>query len=582
MKGFRRKKKLSMRTQITLVILLILIPLNTAIILMMHRMVQNVWTELGTSYRHELSLYGTRFDDEMANIHQSIQNLMGENWSDLNSTSKNYELSRYTIWAQLKKTRQEHEYADAAYLKTNWNNNIVLTHDINRIDIYEKEAIQNYLSQAKMENYQALDFECVEIDGISYILEQVCYNDYAFGFLTRTDHILNGFEEMRSYEDECFYIVDASGNVVSEDAGFVIDPDVLREASNAAQNNVNIRQEMDDGGEKRSYQIYAYMCRSMDFYVVRMIPTDTMRMALPQTARLLRIVCLSTFLLIPLMYLLFRRLVLRPMAVLNHGMQEIEQENLEYRITAQTSSAEFEHMNMVFNEMAEQITALKIESYEKDIEKLKMETQNLRLQINPHLLLNSLNMIYSLALSKRTDVITEYTVNLMEYFRYSLRRNDELVCLDDEMEFVVYYLKIQQIRFPGAFTSVYEVDEDVRKALVPPLLVQNFVENCIKYALKMGETIEIMTVIKKQEDQLTISIVDTGNGMKPEILEKLRNGEDIVDRNGKHIGILNCRRRLKVFYGDQGEISISSAPGSGTQVWIRMPLIYEQRGERKV
>lgn len=59
------RKKFSMSMQITFVILLILIPLNIAILLMTRHMVQNVWTELDTSYRHELSLYGIRFDDEI-------------------------------------------------------------------------------------------------------------------------------------------------------------------------------------------------------------------------------------------------------------------------------------------------------------------------------------------------------------------------------------------------------------------------------------------------------------------------------------------------------------------------------------
>ena len=571
MTHLQQRKKLSMSAQITLVILLILIPLNIAILLLTRQMVQNVWMELGTSYRHELSLYGTRFDDEMSNIHQSIQNLMGENWADLNSTSKTYELSRYNVWTQLKKTRKEHIYADAAYLKTNWNNNIVMTHDNALIDIHEKETIQTYLENTTMENYHALDFCAVKIGDRRYILEQVSYNDYSFGFLTKIDHILNGFRDMQSYEDERYYLLDQSGNIVSDDVDFVINSAFLEDNSD----HINKTQEIEMDGRRKSYQVYTYTCHSMDYDIVRMVPTDAMRMALPQMARFLQIICLGTFLLIPLMYLLFRHMVIQPMAVLNKGMQEIEQENLEYRITETSSSAEFEHMNMVFNEMVEQISTLKIEGYEKDIEKLKMETQNLRLQINPHLLLNSLNMIYSLALSKRTDVITEYTVNLMEYFRYSLRRNDELVPMDDEMDFVVNYLKIQQIRFPNAFTSVYEVDDDVRHALVPPLIVQNFVENCMKYALKMGEIIEIMIVIKKQENHLTISIVDTGNGMKPEILEKLRHNEEIVDRNGKHIGISNCRKRLKVFFGDQAKISISSAEGSGTQIWMQMTLLYE-------
>ena len=68
-----------------------------------------------------------------------------------------------------------------------------------------------------------------------------------------------------------------------------------------------------------------------------------------------------------------------------------------------------------------------------------------------------------------------------------------------------------------------------------------------------------------------ISVCDTGNGMESEVLEKLNTGKVIEDRNGVHIGIWNCRRRLKYYYGDQYAMRITSQLGEGTQIWMELP-----------
>ena len=70
--------------------------------------------------------------------------------------------------------------------------------------------------------------------------------------------------------------------------------------------------------------------------------------------------------------------------------------------------------------MAEEVQA----SYDKDIKMLEAEMENLRLQVNPHMLLNSYNMIYALAQSKNYEVIQDYTLCLVDYFRYVLRRGE--------------------------------------------------------------------------------------------------------------------------------------------------------------
>ena len=90
-------------------------------------------------------------------------------------------------------------------------------------------------------------------------------------------------------------------------------------------------------------------------------------------------------------------------------------------------------------------------SRDKDVKMLETEMDNLRLQVNPHMLLNSYNMIYALAESKNYAVIQEYTLCLVDYFRYVLRNGQKVVSIRQELEFVENFIRIQRIRFPGRF-----------------------------------------------------------------------------------------------------------------------------------
>lgn len=558
----------SLQTKLIFIICLVLVPINLLLIYASNRMILNVQRELVQSYENELAIYMTRIDDDLMNIDKQIKTLMGENWSALSENSKEKELTRYQFWKKLQEARGDLELADAAYLKTNWDDWTVITYDGGVISYTDEENLKQFLEKQDMEAYHPYQFEVVN-DGMNrYLVDNVNYSDYSFGFLIHSDTILKGIRSMSSFPGEHFYLTDKNGTIVSEDLDFSI------ELGNAQQNVII-------DGETQKYMVISYPSAVADYYLVRVIPYEQIRAAIPQLERVIQTFGFLCLLLIPVMIIAIRTMVIKPLNKLKKGMHEVENENLDYRLAEEDSSSEFKHINHVFNSMVSQISDLKIEAYETDIEKLKMETTNLRLQINPHLLLNSLNMIYSLAQSKNYDVITKYTMSLVQYFRYSLRSNDELVPLGAELQFVKNYLDIQKIRFPGTFTHVYEMDEDLDDALIPPLLIQNFVENSIKYALKMGEEIEIIVIAKNDGEKMSISILDTGNGIKPEVLEQLRRGEKIEDNIGTHIGIWNCRKRLKLFYGEDTEMTISSAVGEGTQVWMKLPIVRKNkdRGE---
>lgn len=272
---------------------------------------------------------------------------------------------------------------------------------------------------------------------------------------------------------------------------------------------------------------------------------------------------------------LIRLEVLEPTGKLRDAMQQIQSNHLDFRMkdTCPRNSEDMQYLFDTFDQMADEIEA----SREKDKKMYQAEMDNLRLQVNPHMLLNSLNTIYSLAQMKKFEAIQEYALHLVDYFRYALRRNDNLVRVAQELQFIKTYIEIQKIRYPGALVYVYAVDPECEKALVPPLLIQNFVENAVKYAVKPGKVTEILLNVKLVEDRLHISVTDTGAGMKPEILQRLASGEVFVDAMGqKHIGVWNCRRRIEVFYNETPRINILSGSG-GTQVYLDVPYWTEVR-----
>ena len=285
----------------------------------------------------------------------------------------------------------------------------------------------------------------------------------------------------------------------------------------------------------------------------------------------------------PILYKRLKFDILDPMDTIDTAIEGLKADR-SYRIPEQSIqfSDDFLKLFSEFNAMAQEVQA----SYEKDVKMLETEMENLRLQVNPHMLLNSYNMIYALAQSKNFSVIQDYTLCLVDYFRYVLRQGQKVVSVRQELAFVDNFIRIQRIRFPGRFSYVYQAEEDCLPALIPPLLIENFVENAIKYALEPEKAIEIIVSVRREQDAagkeaLHIAITDTGSGIRPDVLEKLKAHEPYIDEAGqKHIGIHNCVRRIELFYGEEGDIHFSSGVDQGTQIYLVVPYrLTEQSDE---
>lgn len=275
---------------------------------------------------------------------------------------------------------------------------------------------------------------------------------------------------------------------------------------------------------------------------------------------------------IPLLIFIIRRLFVIPMTRLNNAMDELESGNQDYRMKPASENRESHELTVKFNSMASKLTDLKIKVYEKELERMDIEATNLRLQVNPHFILNCLNVIFSLAKSGNLDNIKSFTKYLADYLRFSLWHTHGNVRMQQEITCIDNYLSIQQMRSPNQFTYIFNVAPDVMDVMIPPQLILNFVENSTKHGIMPGKEIEISVTARKENDELFISICDTGKGMDEETKQALLEGNMLEDENGKHIGIWNCIRRLKMLYGRRAAFNITSSEGHGTQIFIKMPI----------
>ena len=292
----------------------------------------------------------------------------------------------------------------------------------------------------------------------------------------------------------------------------------------------------------------------------------------PAQSKLLSFLLLVYILAIPvLLYMVYVKMIL-PNRRINEAMRRLEENDRAYRILEEGENREATEMITRFNAMADRLEHLRIQVYEQELEKQEIEAINLRLQVNPHFILNCLNTIFSLTKTGNLENTRRFTKYLANYLRFTLWHTSGMVNLMDEMKGVEDYLEIQKIRYPNAFTYLNYIFEEAENARIPSLLIINFVENVVKHALTLEEEVEIIVVACVVEERLRISVCDTGNGMEPELLEQLQKGEIVENETGKHIGLWNCRRRLELMYGEDCTFHITSRPGEGTQVFIEIPM----------
>jgi two-component system sensor histidine kinase YesM len=206
---------------------------------------------------------------------------------------------------------------------------------------------------------------------------------------------------------------------------------------------------------------------------------------------------------------------------------------------------------------------LNMEIKEKDAQLLLLQSQ-----INPHFLYNTLDALYFMALIEQADDIADMVQALSNMFKLSLNRGDKLIALRDEIDWMKDYMKIQNFRFQDRFILHIDVEEELLDYKILTFLLQPILENAVYHGLEsqIGAG-NIYLSARRRKDILYLSIRDDGVGIQD--MSKLEKG----------YGIKNIKERIRLNYGSDSSVTVTSGTNVGTTVCITIPY---QEGEVKV
>jgi two-component system, LytTR family, sensor kinase len=190
------------------------------------------------------------------------------------------------------------------------------------------------------------------------------------------------------------------------------------------------------------------------------------------------------------------------------------------------------------------------------------ELQNLKSQLHPHFLFNTLHTI-SVLIREDAEAANRVLLKLSDLLRVSLDRSRaDRIPLQQELEFLETYLSIEQTRFQERMRASIAADGEARAALIPTLLLQPLVENAVRHGIapRAGGG-SVCIAARRTGDVLELQVEDDGAGL----------GADFAERRARGCGLRNTESRLRAMYGAAGRLEVAPRDGGGVTAGIRLP-----------
>ena len=260
-----------------------------------------------------------------------------------------------------------------------------------------------------------------------------------------------------------------------------------------------------------------------------------------------------------------------PINALVENLRRLSEGNFSTRSRNQGTN-EIDVLNDSFNRMVRKLELLMEELQENTRTREQLELRLLQEQINPHFLYNTLELIVWLAESGDKEMVIHVVQSLSDFFRVVLSQGRAVISVKEELACIRSYLYIQQTRYSDILR--YEVDAapDTLDLSILKLTLQPLVENALYHGIKTRRGGGVIRVaVQQRGDGLQLTVADTGSGMEPEQLERLRTAISGGQTASTGFGLMNVQKRVQLEYGPQYGLEVDSAAGQGTTVTLHLP-----------
>lgn len=262
----------------------------------------------------------------------------------------------------------------------------------------------------------------------------------------------------------------------------------------------------------------------------------------------------------------------KPLNAIVHTMNKVQDGDTQARVAVKNDD-EFGYIGKSLNAMLDNLNELFATNLEKQNRLRLAELKALYAQINPHFLYNTLDSIKWLAKLSGVDDIVLIVSQLGKLLKNSINNQKDSVRISEEINLIGNYLSIQKIRYSDKFDVDMQIEEAILDCIVPKFIIQPIVENAIIHGIedKVGKA-HLMIRGWHENNTIIFEVSDDGVGISGEKLDRIRKLTQAQAANGDSIGIANVDKRIKLYYGEEYGLDISSTENIGTVTRMTMPF----------
>ncbi|NRF93375.1 sensor histidine kinase [Paenibacillus frigoriresistens] len=271
--------------------------------------------------------------------------------------------------------------------------------------------------------------------------------------------------------------------------------------------------------------------------------------------------------------------ITKPMKMILSSMKKFQKGDFSQQVSIEGKD-EIGQLGTGYNVMVRRISQLIDDVYAFEIKQRQAELKLLQSQINPHFLYNTLNTIAWTAQKNGEHTVAEMIYSLSGIFQISLSQGRDYIELQEEMKLAEHYLFLQKMRYREKLSYELELHPDFATYKIPKLLIQPLIENAIVHGLEpLTDDIGFIQVTivpsANQPNMIQIEITDNGVGIPANKL-KLVQEQIFADVQHQTTGsegfaLQNIMNRIRLFYGADAIMEISSIENFGTRVQLLLP-----------
>jgi two-component system sensor histidine kinase YesM len=434
-----------------------------------------------------------------------------------------------------------------------------------------KQALQN---QGRVMLFGSEENKLIE-SGDKYIVSaaiapqfEKSFNDVEMIYFVIQAKMFENLDESSSNQNGSYIILDGKGNIMldtSKDKNNIVEKKTIDGASGKKSGHFET---IEQGG--KMFVTFMTMERT-DWKIIYVTPYDQLTTQVKQIYTFIMNVSAAGLILFLIVSFFFVRSIVGPIKSLIYQMNKMKSGSFQVDLDLQ-GPLEIYSLGKTFQNMAVRIQELIIERQEQERLKNRAEIDALQSQINPHFLVNTLNAIKIMGMLSKATNLVEMTDSLIKLLSSTFHRGGSYIQVSDEMQSLEKYIHIMKVRYGDRFKVEYDMDADVTNTYILKLLLQPIVENAIIHGFYGKESMGIVKITGKQDNnQLILTVTDNGKGMEQRKMGALLQEKKVESLCG--IGIANVKDRIRLNYGEAYGLIITSELGLGTEVVVTLPLL---------